>query len=47
MGRSGFRKNFPFSGIWLKRKYSMKQIEVFAVHENDEWVIITVIVKYY
>jgi hypothetical protein len=47
LGRSGFRKNFSFNGMLLNKKYSMKQIEVFAVHENDGWTVITVIVKYY
>jgi hypothetical protein len=29
------------------RSYAMKQIEVLAVWQNDDWLVITVIVKYF
>jgi hypothetical protein len=45
-GRTGFRRNFPFDGEWQGRRYATKQIEAFAVDENG-WLVITVIVKYY
>lgn len=45
-GRTGFRRNFPFDGEWQGRHYATKQIEAFAVDENG-WLVITVIVKYY
>ena len=45
--RVGFRRNFPFDGLWRGRNYSAKQIEAYAVVENQEWVVITVIVKYF
>ncbi len=45
-GRSGFRRNFPFGGQWRGKNYNVKQIEAYAV-SDDEWLIITVIVKYY
>jgi hypothetical protein len=45
-GRTGFRRNFPFDGEWQGRRYVTKQIEAFAVDENG-WLVITVIVKYY
>ncbi len=45
-GRSGFRRNFPFDGAWRGKPYNAKQIEAFAIEENG-WLVITVIVKYY
>jgi hypothetical protein len=46
-GRQGFRRNFQFDSTWRSRRYAMKQIEVSAVWENDDWRVITVIVKYF
>lgn len=46
-GRTGFRRNFPFSGAWRDRSYSTKQVEAYAVKEKDAWVVITVIVRYF
>jgi Domain of unknown function (DUF4258) len=46
-GRQGFRRNFPFAGKWLGRAYRTKQLEVYAVEENGDWLVITVIVKYF
>ncbi len=46
-GRTGFRKEFPYAGIKGGKHYRIKQIEAFAVFEDDEWLVITVIVKYY
>ena len=45
-GRTGFRRNFSFDSEWQGRRYVTKQIEAFAVDENG-WLVITVIVKYY
>jgi len=47
LGRMGFRQNFPFDSDWLGRHYETKQIEVYAVHENGDWLVITVLVKYF
>jgi hypothetical protein len=44
--RTGFRRNFPFNALWNGKYYANKQIEAFAVDENG-WLVITVIVKYY
>ena len=38
-GREGFRRNFRFDGIWRGRHYGMKQ--------NGDWLVISVIVKYF
>ncbi len=45
-GRTGFRRNFPFEGIWNSRSYANKQVEVYAVQE-DGWLVITVMVKFF
>jgi hypothetical protein len=46
-GRTGFRRNFTFAGEWLGRKYSAKQVEAYAVEEEEGWLVITVLVKYF
>ena len=46
-GRTGFRRNFPFDTLWRGKHYHTKQVEVYAVEEEDKIVVITVIVKYF
>lgn len=46
LGRTGFRRNFSFCDEWRGRQYSTKQVEAYAVEENG-WLVITVIVKYF
>jgi len=46
-GRNGFRRNFPFEGQWRGRNFAVKQVEAYAVEEQDDWLVITVIVRYY
>jgi len=46
-GRSEFRRNFPFGGWWRGRRYATKQVEAYAVEEEDGWLVITVVVKYF
>ncbi len=46
-GRVGFRRNFPFDGVWRGRRYGTKQLEIFAVEENGRWVVITVIARFF
>ena len=46
-GRVGFRRDFPFNGKWRGCFFSMKQIEAYAVAEENDWLVITVIVKYF
>lgn len=46
-GRSGFRLNFPFGGEWQGKRYETKQIEAYTVREDDDWLVITIIVKYF
>jgi len=45
-GRTGFRRNFPFGGVWRGRAFATKQVEAYAVQEEG-WLVITAIVKYY
>jgi len=47
LGRSGFRRDFAFQGIWRGRHYATKQIEAYAVREGGGWLVITVLVKYF
>jgi len=46
-GRQGFRRNFRFDGTWRGRRYRTRQVEVYAVEEDGDWLAITVIVKYF
>jgi hypothetical protein len=46
-GRQGFRRNFVFEAVWRGRRYHIKQIEVFATWEDGDWLVISVIVKYF
>ena len=45
--RTGFRKNFLFDSIWNGKHYSTKQIECYCVIENNHWLVITILVKFY
>ncbi len=45
--RAGFRKNFLFNAQWNNKYYATKQIEVYCVKENNDWLVLTVFVKYF
>lgn len=45
--RTGFRRNLPFNCKWRGKYYNTKQVEVYAVKEDTDWVVITVITKYF
>jgi hypothetical protein len=45
--RQGFRRNFSFGEIWREQRYAMKQLEVIAIYEDGDWLVISVIVKYF
>ena len=45
-GRTGFRHNFAFDAEWRGRMYATKQVEAYAV-EEEGWLVITVLVKYF
>lgn len=46
-GRTGFRRNFHFDGIWRGKHYTTKQVEAYAVKEDIGWIVITVITRYF
>lgn len=46
-GRTGFRRNFSYNALWRGRQYAIKQVEAFALLEGGEWLVITVIVKFF
>ncbi len=46
-GRMGFRRNFPFGSSWHGSRYETKQIEAIAVLEGSDWLVITVLVRYF
>lgn len=46
-GRAGFRRNFHFDSIWRGRRYATKQIEAIAIKENNDWIVVTVITRYF
>jgi len=46
-GRQGFRRNFRFDGIGRGRRYAVKQIGAFALFEDGNWPVISVLVKYF
>jgi hypothetical protein len=46
-GRQGFRRNFVFKALRRGRRYHMKQVEVFATWEDSDWLVISVVVKYF
>ena len=45
--RTGFRKTTIFNDTWQGEKFYAKQIECYAVKENDIWLVISVIVRYF
>lgn len=45
-GRVGLRRNFTFENVWRGRNYKTKQLEVYGVKEDNDFMVISVIVKY-
>jgi hypothetical protein len=46
-GRVGFRRNFVFERKWQGRPYKTKQVEVYAVREGADWLVISVVTRYF
>lgn len=48
-GRSGFRRNFSFDRRRGSRYLLLraKQVEVHAVREDDDWLVVTVLTRYF
>ena len=47
LGRTGFRRNFAFGGLWRGRQYATKQVEAIAIEEEGRWLVLTVWTKYF
>jgi hypothetical protein len=45
--RVGFRRNFTFEKQWLGKQYRIKQVEVYSVREDNDWLVISVITRYF
>lgn len=46
-GRTGFRRNFPFDQEWRDKRYKTKQVEAYAVPEGPDWLVLTVITRFF
>lgn len=47
LGRTGFRRNFRFDQNRHGQHYHTKQIEAYGVQEGTDWLVITVITRYF
>jgi hypothetical protein len=45
--RTGFRRTFPFESDRDGKFYNKKQVEVYGVDEEKDFIVITVVVKYF
>ena len=46
-GRTGFRRNFAFHRAWRGRRFTTKQVEVYAVREGSHWLVISLVTRYF
>jgi hypothetical protein len=46
-GRTGFRRNFRFDQNRHGRHYHTKQVNAYAVQEGPDWLVITVLTRYF
>ena len=46
-GRARFRRNFVYNNIWQGRHFTTKQVEAIAVRENGDWLVITVLTRFF
>ena len=46
-GRTGFRRNFPFEAKWRGKHYNTKQVEVYTIQDGSDWLVITVITRFF
>jgi hypothetical protein len=44
---TGLRRNFQCDREWRGRQYHTKQIEAYAVQEGTDWLVITIITRYF
>ena len=46
-GRSGFRRTFVFDKRWRGKYYKVKQIEAYAVPTGTDWLVVSVVTRYF
>ena len=46
-GRVGYRRNFPFNRERRGKFFTTKQVELFAIQEKDNWIVITVLTRFF
>ena len=46
-GRTEFRYTFPFEDEWNGTYYDYKELIVYAVDDDGDWIVVTVIPRYY
>ncbi len=46
-GRVGFRKSFRYDDVWRGRRYAHKEVEAIAVEIEGDWLVLTVITRYF
>jgi hypothetical protein len=45
-GRTKFTHGFAYNRKWLGKSYRNKRLEVIAVEDGEDWLVITVVVKF-
>ena len=46
-GRAGFRRNFTFESSRDGKFFRIKQVVVYGIHEQKDFIVITVVVRYF
>ena len=46
-GRHGFRRNFPYNGVWRGKWYATKQVEAYAIREGEDWLVTTFVTRFF
>ncbi len=45
--RVAFRRHFTYNDTWRGKYFATKQVEAIAVEEDNDWLVITVMVKFF
>jgi hypothetical protein len=46
-GRIRFRRNFVYNNMWQGKHYATKQVEVIAIGKNIDWLVLTVVTRFF
>ncbi len=46
-GRTRFRRNFVYNDLWQGKRYATKQVEIIAVRVNSDWLVLTVLTRFF